>query len=766
MVAVAIIVISNSSLAQTVTATQPEQPTPPQIPSLPNTKPLETAADIASEMVAGIDRFLLRELAKSKDRRAAAWQDALSSTQQFDSSLPIFQQRLATILGVRDERIASDGLKTFNGQPPIAWSDHFLAYSVQWPAINGIAGEGVWLKPLRTRIGFVIAVPDADQTPEQVCGLQDGIPLESQFARRLAEQGYEVLVPALISRRRKVDIFLRSPDVTARELIYRSAFEVGRHIIGYELQKILAAVDVMAKQTDEKMQLGIMGYGEGGMLALYAAALDPRIQTTVVSGYVDDRAATMYQQPISRNVFGLLEVFGDAQLCAMISPRKLIIEASAHPDIRLPTGTDGAPAKIETPAALVVQNEIESARRHSPHQDWVELIESDEPGFGWDSTIRSFDAAMRGAKPRKKLQSTSHLRTVSKRQDEQSRLHRMMREMDQFTQRVLVDSQQVRRQFFEDLDTRSPEAFTTSVQPYRDHFRKNVIGHYANRLLPANAHTRQLKQSEKVTYYEVTLDVFPDVMAYGILCLPRDIQPDERRPVVVCQHGLEGRPQSTIGEKDFHYYQAFATTLAERGFVTFAPQNPYIFEDRFRSLQRKSYPIQKTLFSIIVPQHQQIVDWLQTQSFVDPARIALYGLSYGGKTAMRVPPLVKDYCLSICSADFNEWVDKNASTRNPKSYVWSGEYEIFEWDLGSTFNYAEMATLIAPRPFMVERGHSDGVADDWTVGWEFAKVRNLYAHRLKIPESCEIEWFDGPHTINGKGTFQFLHKHLNWPEPQ
>lgn len=61
-----------------------------------------------------------------------------------------------------------------------------------------------------------------------------------------------------------------------------------------------------------------------------------------------------------------------------------------------------------------------------------------------------------------------------------------------------------------------------------------------------------------------------------------------------------------------------------------------------------------------------------------------------------------DYCLSICSADFNEWVLKNASTRHNFSYIWTGEYEIFEWDLGSTFNYAEMAALICPRPFMVE----------------------------------------------------------------
>jgi len=128
-----------------------------------------------------------------------------------------------------------------------------------------------------------------------------------------------------------------------------------------------------------------------------------------------------------------------------------------------------------------------------------------------------------------------------------------------------------------------------------------------------------------------------------------------------------------------------------------------------------------------------------------------------------VPPLVSDYCLAICSADFNEWVNKNASTRNPHSYVNTGEYEIFEFDLGSTFNYAEMAALIAPRPFMVERGHFDGVASDETVAWEFAKVRHLYAAKLGIGDRCEIEWFVGPHTINGKGTFDFLHRHLNFP---
>jgi hypothetical protein len=38
--------------------------------------------------------------------------------------------------------------------------------------------------------------------------------------------------------------------------------------------------------------------------------------------------------------------------------------------------------------------------------------------------------------------------------------------------------------------------------------------------------------------------------------------------------------------------------------------------------------------------------------------------------------------------------------------------------------------------------------------------------KLGIPDRAEIEWFDGPHTVNGAGTFRFLHKHLRWPEPK
>jgi hypothetical protein len=75
-----------------------------------------------------------------------------------------------------------------------------------------------------------------------------------------------------------------------------------------------------------------------------------------------------------------------------------------------------------------------------------------------------------------------------------------------------------------------------------------------------------------------------------------------------------------------------------------------------------------------------------------------------------------------------------------------------------------MSWLICPRPFMVERGHHDGVAPDEWVAYEFSKIRRRY-DLLGIGDRTEIEFFNGPHTIHGVGTYAFLHKHLKWPEP-
>ncbi len=748
--------------------------TPQDGSPLPGTTALELEGDVADHLVAGVDRFLLREIEAAKSTRSEHWKLDGSGREAFERSVEPNRQRLAHILGVRDARVPFDGVSYVGGTAQgvvVGRGDGYEVFAVRWPAFGDVHAEGLYLVPGGAgakSVADVVVVPDADQLPEALAGLVPGLASGSQVARRLVESGCRVLVPTLVDRK------VTHRRLTNREFLYRSAFELGRHLIGYEVQKILAAVDWFerdARESGREARIGVFGWGEGGLLALHAGALDPRIDSVCVSGHFDAREG-VWREPIYRNVFGLLEQFGDAELARMIAPRRLVVEAARGPEIVVPPGTGGGPGRLATPELSSVEAEV--ARAVSLVQELGGDLARATPtlvvsgaGKGPFGSAPALEAFLRGLGKDDELAPSGESRPAHLRErfDPDARQRRQMHEIDRHNQWLLRESPYVRQEFMKKLDTSSPGKYAASVEPYRRLFYDEIIGRFDRKLLPPKPRSRRSHDEDGWTGYEVVLDVFPDVIAYGILLVPKDIEPGERRPVVVCQHGLEGRPQDTIGKPGFHYYKAFAAALARRGFVTFAPQNLYIFQDRFRTLQRKSNPIKKTLYSVIVPQHQQIVDWLQTQPFVDPERIGFYGLSYGGKTAMRVPPLVKDYKFSICSADFNEWVWKNASTRSRYSYVWTGEYEIFEFDLGSTFNYAEMAALIAPRPFMVERGHFDGVAPDETVGYEFAKVRFLYSARLGIGDRCEIEWFVGPHSINSKKTFDFCHRHLDWPKP-
>ena len=195
-----------------------------------------------------------------------------------------------------------------------------------------------------------------------LAGLAPGLEPEQQFARRLVEMGCQVVVPVLIDREHtwSGNPAIRMTDQPHREYIYRMACEMGRHVIGYEVQKLLALLDYFAAQAaPEDVPVAAFGYGEGGLLALYSGALDERIGAVGVSGYFRNRTQ-LWQEPLYRNVWRLLRGFGDAELAALIAPRPLIIEATAAPTvIGLPPITDlervrgrvGAPGKIE-PAPL------------------------------------------------------------------------------------------------------------------------------------------------------------------------------------------------------------------------------------------------------------------------------------------------------------------------------------------------------------------------------------------------------------------------------
>jgi len=754
----------------------------PAAEPLRGTKPLSIDQPLDVIMVDGIDRFALREIAASAERREKLWNRDTSSAAAWEKSVAPNREHLRTIVGAVDPRVEARAIEmvatTFQNAL-IGRGDGYNVLAVRWPVLEGVTAEGILLEPADPPVARIVALPDADWLPEQIAGLVPGVAPEAQFARRLVEQGCQVLIPTLISRD---DTYSGNPDTrytnqTHREFIYRQAFEMGRHVIGYEVQKVLAAVDqfkLLNGVQDVNTPIGVAGVGEGGLLALYSAALDTRIDACLVSGYFGSRE-NVWQEPIYRNVWALLSEFGDAELVDLIVPRAIIVEAAAAPEVAGPPavkqGRSGgaAPGRIVSPTPREASDEFTRSYRclkdlQGDRKQYRVLVGS-KPG-GAPGSATALSGLLKGLGVDTELKpSADPPQDLRKESNPDSRQKRQFDELVEFTQKLLRRSAKVRDQVWAKADRSSVEKWAQTSKPLRDMVYDEMIGRLPLPTMDPNVRTRQVLDEPGFVGYEVMIDVYPDVIAGGILLLPKDLREGERRPVVVCQHGLEGVPMDTISKTldGFKYYSAFTAELANRGFITYAPQNPYRGQDRFRTLQRKSNPMKRSLFSYIIPQHQRTIDFLKTLPNVDPQRIAFYGLSYGGKTAVRVPPMLDDYCLSICSADYDEWVLKNATVYDNYSYMFTGEYEIFEWNMGHFANYAELSYLMTPRPFMVERGHYDGVAPDEWVAWEYAKVRRHYV-ALGLGDKTEIEFFNGPHKINGVATYDFLHRHLKWPK--
>lgn len=585
---------------------------------LEGTAPLVRTGDLSLQMVEGIDRYLTRELARRP------------------MSTPTVE-RLAEILGVRDARVPFTELE----RRPLRQTAGHAVFTAKWPVLQGVDAEGLLYEPVAKARRCLISL--------------DGVDAPAA--------GDLVLIPALIGLEP-----VGKGRHPRREHIYRMAYPAGRHILGFEVQKVLAAVDYCAGRG---LPVEVAGHGEGGLIALYSTYLDNRIRRGVVRG-LRGTAEQSWQEPIYHNVWSLHG--------RPVSPRVVL-----EPD---------AP----TPAAGPVASEGQ----------FQQLVE--------------------------------------------------------FCQKLMRDGERRRGEFWAKAKLGSPEEWAGSKQSYLEYYEREIIG----RIEVASGfqvETRRLYENASYTGYEVYLPTVGDIFAYGVLLVPKGMRAGERRPLVVAQHGLEGRPQDLIEPGDTkaaQTYGRFAARLAERGFVVYAPQNPYIHGDRFRVLQRKANPLGLTLYAVIAAQHRQTLNWLERLPMVDGERIGYYGLSYGGRTAMFVPPVEPRYKVVVCSGNFNEWTWKIASNEVPFSYLWTQEYEMFDFNLGNTFGHYELAALMAPRPFMVERGHYDGVGIDEWVSYEYAKVRRLYAN-WNLGERTTIEYFKGPHQIWGVGTFDFLHRHLRWP---
>ena len=155
----------------------------PRVP-LDGTRLLEMEGDIASAMVDSIDRFLMKEIEVSVARRGEFWQPDFSHGDAFRKSVEPNRQRFRTIIGAVDERRTVAGFEYVGSTTQdarIGAGPSYEVYAVRWPVLHGLHGAGLLLVPnRRVPLANVVAIPDADQTPEMLAGLVAGVDPASQ----------------------------------------------------------------------------------------------------------------------------------------------------------------------------------------------------------------------------------------------------------------------------------------------------------------------------------------------------------------------------------------------------------------------------------------------------------------------------------------------------------------------------------------------------------------------------------------------------------
>jgi dienelactone hydrolase len=602
---------------------------------------------------------------------------------------------------------------------------------VEWPVMpigttpptRGSAGTlvrqfGLLLEPAaQPRRPAVIVLPEANESAVDVV---------KRSGRRLAEKGYVVYAPFFTERRA-----FSEPWSNDRSWLFRLAYQTGHHLLGSEVQQVIAAREYLETLPSvNAAKIAIAGSGQGGMLALYSAAVEPRFAAAWIGNYFDERDR-LPQEPEDRIVWGILR-YGDAGIATLASPCRLLIEGGMLGAKREFARIAGGHARLLEKGAGM--DELDAALGHTPshenaagdlHIDPDRVAQIANTQFtGWQAWYRN--AALEAYES-------------------------------------LADRWQP--------DTSSIDAYRRWTRPkleeYLDH-----IGRYPKGEGPFDARTIKVYDNDELTAYRLSVRLYDGVHAYGILAIPKKLRSAERRPLVFVQHGLGGRPEDALGvepnPKADAVYSRFGLALVRRGYVVFAPMiSTQTAMDRDQVV-RRAQVLGKSTVGIEVRKFGRLLDYFSTLPFVDADRFAFYGLSYGGFTALWAGPAEPRFKVVISSGHFNDWNVKTTDITQGTSFLfYPAVLDMFSFNLLRRFNHSEVAMLVAPRPFMIEAGARDGViiAPRRFAELEMGRVGELY-RSLGIPERARIARFDGPHRIDGTEAYAFLDRWLNWTPKQ
>src|SRR5438045_5387573 len=129
--------------------------------NLAGTALLTAQGDLSAQMVAGIDRFLMREIEQSISNRPAFWQRDFSSPSAYEHSIETNRERFRARIGAIDARIPVTQLEyvgSLESPARVAETETYTIDAVRWPVFAGVHGEGLLVRPRGKPTTFAVAV--------------------------------------------------------------------------------------------------------------------------------------------------------------------------------------------------------------------------------------------------------------------------------------------------------------------------------------------------------------------------------------------------------------------------------------------------------------------------------------------------------------------------------------------------------------------------------------------------------------------------------
>lgn len=309
-------------------------------------------------------------------------------------------------------------------------------------------------------------------------------------------------------------------------------------------------------------------------------------------------------------------------------------------------------------------------------------------------------------------------------------------------------------------DYASSDAYLQSVAPNRARWRA-ALGDAASLPLPparGEVAWEAFAEDETMSARRLLLPIAGDLRARAVLAVPKGVQGPV--PLVIAQHGIESSPEKVFGFDDpTGGYKGYGRALVQAGFAVLAPQHVTGHQPRSR-LQRMCTMLGITLWGLELYKLQRLLDAVAALAEIDAERIGMWGISLGGAYTLFATPLEPRIRAAVCTAWFNDRFRKMIIDDPRYScFLSTTEEYVFIPRWLVEFDDADLASLICPRPLLVQTGKADSIAWWPYVVETFERARGHYA-RLGLADAIELDLHEGGHEIRLESGIDFLKRRL------